>query len=181
MKPVFKPLLLAGLMAAAVSTLAQPGPGAGGPGAGPGAASPELRERMQDRMQRHMDRSSPSLDRRDQIMRNRSSPSLDRRDQIMRNRSSVFQPQVHVIEPAPIQVYSTTLQTLSRVDHRELSIPGYMMITNIFKSFKIQRELFKANQAKIFLADILDAEIKERAPAGERQAVIKSYLSTIAL
>jgi hypothetical protein len=61
MKPVFKPLLLAGLMAAAVSTLAQPGPGAGGPGAGPGAASPELRERMQDRMQRHMDRRTSDL------------------------------------------------------------------------------------------------------------------------
>lgn len=53
MKPVFKPLLLAGLMAAAVSTLAQPGPGAGGPGAG----SPEIRERMQ----RHMDSRTSDL------------------------------------------------------------------------------------------------------------------------
>lgn len=62
MKSVFKPLLLAGLMAAAVSTLAQPGPGAGGPGAGgPGAASPELRERMQERAQRHMDRRTTDL------------------------------------------------------------------------------------------------------------------------
>lgn len=62
MKPVFKPLLLAGLMAAALTTLAQPGPGAGGPGAGgPGAGSPEVRERMQDRMQRHMDRRTSDL------------------------------------------------------------------------------------------------------------------------
>jgi hypothetical protein len=60
MKPVFKPLLLAGLMAVAVATLAQPGPGAGGPGAGPGA-SPEFRERMQERAQRHMDRRTSDL------------------------------------------------------------------------------------------------------------------------
>ena len=62
MKPVFKPLLLAGLMAAAVAALAQPGPGAGGPGAGgPGASNPEFRERMQDRAQRHMDRRTSDL------------------------------------------------------------------------------------------------------------------------
>ena len=64
MKSVFKPVLLAGLMAAALTTLAQPGPGlAAGPGAGnPSAsASPEVRDRMQARMQRHMDRRTADL------------------------------------------------------------------------------------------------------------------------
>jgi hypothetical protein len=64
MKSVFKPVLLAGLMAVALGALAQPGPG---PGAGPGAgnpsasANPEFRDRMQARMQRHMDRRAADL------------------------------------------------------------------------------------------------------------------------
>lgn len=64
MKSVFKPILLAGLMAVALGALAQPGPG---PGAGPGAgnpsasANPEFRDRMQARMQRHMDRRAADL------------------------------------------------------------------------------------------------------------------------
>lgn len=64
MKSVFKPVLLAGLMAAALTTLAQPGPGTGpGPAAGAGgpSASPEIRERMQVRAKRHMDRRTASL------------------------------------------------------------------------------------------------------------------------
>ncbi|HCY14746.1 MAG: hypothetical protein A2Z93_15605 [Curvibacter sp. GWA2_64_110] len=64
MKSVFKPVLLAGLMAAALSTLAQPGPGTGpGPVAGAGgpSASPEIRERMQARAKRHMDRRAADL------------------------------------------------------------------------------------------------------------------------
>lgn len=64
MKSVFKPVLLAGLMAAALTTLAQPGPGPGtGPGAGNPSAStsPEVRDRMQARMQRHMDRRTADL------------------------------------------------------------------------------------------------------------------------
>lgn len=64
MKSVFKPVLLAGLMAVALGALAQPGPG---PGAGPGAgnpsasANPEFRDRLQARMQRHMDRRAADL------------------------------------------------------------------------------------------------------------------------
>jgi len=62
MKPVFKPVLLAGLMAVALTTLAQPGPGTGpGAGAGGPGASPEIRERIQARMNRHMDRRTASL------------------------------------------------------------------------------------------------------------------------
>lgn len=66
MKSVFKPVLLAGLMAVALTTLAQPGPGpATGPGAGNPSASasanPEFRDRMQARMQRHMDRRTADL------------------------------------------------------------------------------------------------------------------------
>lgn len=64
MKSVFKPVLLAGLMAAALTTLAQPGPGTGpGPAAGAGGpgASPEIRERMQARAKRHMDRRTADL------------------------------------------------------------------------------------------------------------------------
>ncbi len=64
MKSVFKPVLLAGLMAVTLSTLAQPGPGTGpgpGPSAGSPAADPEIRDRMQARMQRHMDRRTASL------------------------------------------------------------------------------------------------------------------------
>lgn len=64
MKSVFKPVLLAGLMAAALTTLAQPGPGTGpGPAAGAGgpSASPEIRERMQARAKRHMDRRAADL------------------------------------------------------------------------------------------------------------------------
>lgn len=64
MKSVFKPVLLAGLMAAALTTLAQPGPGTGpGPAAGASgpSASPEIRERMQARAKRHMDRRTADL------------------------------------------------------------------------------------------------------------------------
>lgn len=62
MKSVFKPVLLAGLMAAALTTLAEPGPGTG-PGTGNPSASanPEFRDRMQARMQRHIDRRSADL------------------------------------------------------------------------------------------------------------------------
>lgn len=54
MKPIFKPLLLSGLMAVALTSLAQPGPA-------PEGARPELRERFQERVQRHLARRQADL------------------------------------------------------------------------------------------------------------------------
>ena len=53
MKSVVKPLLLTGLMAAALSTLAQPAP--------PDRGGPENHERMQEQAQRHMERRAADL------------------------------------------------------------------------------------------------------------------------
>jgi len=58
MKSVFKPVLLAGLMAAALATQAQPVPA---PAPGTPSARPEIHERLQQRMQRHMDRRLADL------------------------------------------------------------------------------------------------------------------------
>jgi Spy/CpxP family protein refolding chaperone len=58
MKSVFKPVLLAGLMAAALATQAQPVPA---PAPGTPGARPEFHERLQQRMQRHMDRRLADL------------------------------------------------------------------------------------------------------------------------